>query len=88
VWESDAQRTGIENVAGKVVPSADNQSLIPVTKAKYKNRSPIVLRPPKQMLKETTKAEFVPSPSHICNTDVSCWHLVSTQIYYHPDVYL
>ncbi len=31
------QRTGIANVAGKVVPSADHQSLIPIPKAKYKN---------------------------------------------------
>jgi len=26
---------------------------------------------PKQKLKESAEAEFVPSPSHICNTDAS-----------------
>jgi hypothetical protein len=36
VEKSDAQRTGIANVAGKDVPSADHQSLIQVTKAKCK----------------------------------------------------
>ena len=42
------------------------------SEAKCNNRSPIVLRPPTQKLKETTEAEFVPSPSHICNTYVMC----------------
>jgi hypothetical protein len=50
-------------VADKNVPSADNQSLIPVTKAKYKNRSPIMFGQPKQKLKESAEAEFVPSPA-------------------------
>jgi hypothetical protein len=57
---------------GNSVPSADDQSLIPVTKVKYMNRSPIVLRPPKLKLKESAEDEFVPSPSHICNTRVMC----------------
>jgi len=57
-------------VAGKDVPSADAQSLIPVTKAKCKDRSPMLFGQPKQKPKESAEAEFVPSPSHICNTDV------------------
>jgi len=50
-------------VAGKNVPSADAQSLIPVTKAKCKNRSPKLFGQPKQKPKETTNADFVPSPA-------------------------
>ncbi len=61
VGKHSSQRTGIENVAGKDVPSADHLSLILVTKAKCKNRCPIVLRPPKQKLKESAESEFVPS---------------------------
>jgi len=55
--------TGIENVAGKVVPSADAQSLIPVIKAKCKNRSPKLLPQPKQKFKESGEADVVPSPA-------------------------
>jgi len=50
-------------VAGKVVPSADDQSLIQVPKAKCKNRSPKLFGQPKQKPKESTKDEFVPSPA-------------------------
>ena len=61
------------NVAAKDVPSADAQSLIPVLKAKYMNRSPMLFGQPKQKFKGSAEAEFVPSPSHICNTDVIGW---------------
>ena len=59
------QRAGIANVAGKVVPSADAQSLILVRKAKCNDRCPIVFGQPKQKFKESAEAEFVPSPCHI-----------------------
>ncbi len=50
-------------MAGKNLPSADHPSLIIVTKAKYKNLSPIVFGQPKQKLKESAEAEFVTSPA-------------------------
>ena len=64
-------RTSIENVAGKDVPSADHQSLIPVLKAKCKNWCPIVLRPPKQKFKESAEDEFVPSAAIFASLHVS-----------------
>ena len=75
------QRAGIATVAGKDVPSADHQSLIPVTKAKCKNRSPIVLRPLKQKLKESAEDEFVPSPAIFADVVRSCLLLSRARIY-------